>query len=161
MKAYKKTKLAYENGYIMKGDTIVVVEPAVVRLLNKLELDYQKALFNYRREVATEHAAEIMAEKFEPQSERASLTFEVETPHLDKLAKKSMKIMDELDDCANASKANNYLKAIGPVVQFVTEDKVFDYDRLAAPVQFDLPNIGNPLELDADRLMDFVNVIFN
>lgn len=160
MKAYKKSKLTYENGYIMKGNDVVAVDPTIVSQLNYIEEQYQKALFDGTRELATQSIAAIMDKEFELESERETLEFVVDTPHLDKAAKKTMKIMDEIDNCNHAAEANKFFKRINTTIQFVTSDKVIDTnaDHVA---QFDLPNLGNPLELDADKLMDFVNVIFS
>ena len=160
MKAYKKKKLAYENGYLMKDGKVVVVDPQVVRMLNKLDVDVQKARHETVRKFKCSAVSEIMSEDFERETERYTMEFEVDTPSLDEMTKNTMKLMEEIDACNNASKGNDYLKMIDPVVQFVANKKVLDWNGLAAPEQFDLPIIGNPLELDADTLMSFVNSVF-
>lgn len=158
MKAYKKSELVYKNGYIMKGNKVVCVSPMIVGLFNKIETDLQKASWNSaRKNLSTIHAG-IMDSEFERESEHATICFEADTPTFDEHVERTMKIMHEIDTIERTNKANEYVDEISPVVEFVSSDVVFSVDGWT-PVQFDLPTIGNPLEVDRDKLTQLIGDI--
>lgn len=157
MKMYKKAECEYRNGYIVKGDEIICIDNEIVDLLNQLEYDYQKAMF----EKANTIPPMPEAPEFGFVTERGKVFPHVHasTPKLDEVVETTMKIMDELDASNMADACNEYFEGIEPVLLFVNDGYVVDCEQ-AVQHRFDLKNIGNPLELDKDKLADFVIKMF-
>lgn len=158
MKMYKKAECEYRNGYIVKGDEVVGIDNEVVDLLNKLEYDYQKAMF------AKAHAVPPMPEvpEFGFRTERGEVFPQVsaETPKMDEMVANTIEMMEELDAMSMADACNEYFDGIEPLILFVNDDYVIGCEQ-AVQHRFDLKNIGNPLKLDKDKLTDFVIKMFD
>ena len=160
MKIHNKNDLTYKNGYIIHGDEVVSIDNEIVDLLNKLDIDIQRSEW---RQAKFEHAREAWKEaeeKFEPKSEFILPEVGAETPVLDAKVEETKLLMDEIDAKAYAAQANKYLAGIKPVVLFVQDDSVIEFEQ---PVQhrFDLPTIGNPLELTDETLALLVCRVYN
>jgi hypothetical protein len=82
-----------------------------------------------------------------------------ETPELDKAAKKAITMMDELEQMAASERANKYLDKIRPAIDFAEDDCIVALDSASVPTRFDLPTLGNPLELGADDIIGWVKEI--
>lgn len=157
MKMFKKNKLEYRNGYIVtkKKGKIVNVDNEVVDLLNQLEEDIQRAMYEKTTRVECNEVKEFKRSSCYD----IELGYEVETPTLDAMAEKALKIMEELDDSFNASQAEARLESIKPVVQFINDDFVVSCEQ-ATQHRFDLPIIGNPLDLNLEELITLVGTIY-
>lgn len=158
MKMFNKADCEYKGGYIVCGDKVVAVDNEVVDLFNKLEEDIQRA--NHNRGIFGGMPA-VEPAPFHRQTERGNVYphIEAETPELDKAADVAIKIMDELDAVADAEKCNEYFTGIHPLILFVNDDFIVAGEQ-ATQHRFDLPTIGNPLELDKDKLSDLVMGMF-
>lgn len=157
MKVFEKKDCQYKDGYIVSGNEVVAVDNEVVDLLNHLDLDIQKFRFN------EEHAVDpIEIPEFKPQSEhRPKVTVSaMETPTLDKVTEMAMDLMKELDSVSGAEMATRYFDSILPVVKFVINDTIISHDSQFKQFQFDLPTIGNPLELTEEKLADLICEMF-
>ena len=162
MKIYKKEELEYKNGYIVKGDDVIVVDPAVVCQANELESRLQKACHDYGVRDAKEKLLQSLHqnEEFNRVSEHGpKIKFKVDTSHLDKAVEEAEAIMDELDSLAEADKALAIIDEYEVLLKFINDDFVVSCDN-AKLVRFDLPIIGNPLELSADDFVDTVCALF-
>jgi hypothetical protein len=157
MKMFNKSECEYKGGYIVCDGKIVCVDNKVVDLFNKLDIDIQRAKWE------AEHQVEpvVQTEKFRPKTEHGEIfpVIEANTPELDKLAEHAIKVMDEVDAMEDAAKANEYFAGLHPVIMFVNDEFIVSGDQ---PTQhrFDLPTIGNPLELDKNGLADLVMSMF-
>lgn len=156
MKMIDKKDCEYKGGYIVNDGKIVCVDNEVVDLFNKLDVDIQRAEF-----VADNQQLVTPVKEFVPKTEHGALypVVTAETPELDKLAEHAMKVMDEVDAMADATKANEYFAGIHQLIEFVNEDFIVSGEQ-AMQHRFDLPTIGNPLELDKDKLADLVVSMF-
>jgi hypothetical protein len=67
--------------------------------------------------------------------------------------------MEEIDAMEGADKANDYFAGIHKLIMFVNDEFIVSGDQ-ATQHRFDLPTVGNPLELDKDDLADFVMSMF-
>lgn len=157
MKMFNKSECEYKGGYIVYEGKIVCVDNEVVDLFNKLDVDVQRAKFEAQR--CPGFAAPV--EEFIPKSEHGAIypVIEADTPELDKMAERAMKVMNEVDAMADAAKANEYFAGIHPLIMFVNDEFIVSGEQ-ATQHRFDLPTIGNPLELDKDGLADFVVSMF-
>lgn len=156
MKIYKKEELEYKDGYIVKGDEVLELPADLCATLDALELDCQRAA--WKREHKLPPVPKVP--EFERKSEfgPAHVLVEPLTPNLDEFVTQAEKIMAELDDVEAGEKVNAYLKKIEPVFRFVNGDSVVASG--ACPWRFDLPTVGNPLELTEDKVIGLVFGIF-
>lgn len=154
MKMYKKSDLTLlSNGYLVNGDgDVVVVDPAIVAMANTLETEVQKAEWRKGNAVAP-----VEIEKFVRKSvdDEVVEDFKCETPLLDKRAEEAMALMDEIDTVSTVEKLNQVQKLYIPLFKFVAEDMVMCIDG-QAPVPFDTPVTGNPLEWTKDDVQDMI-----
>lgn len=160
MKAYKKSKLEYKNGYIMKDDKVITVNRAVVSQLNELDRKVQEARHRKVQESNAKTVSMIMDDKFEPATEHAKIGYDVSTPELDAAIDKAIDIMDEIDASNRAEMAERYLRGIEETIEFVDSNRVLDKSKVMDAKRFDLPVVGNPLELDLERLLDLVAELY-
>jgi hypothetical protein len=157
MKMINKKDCEYKGGYIVCDGKIVGVDNEIVDLLNKLDTDVQRAEFEKN------HIAKpaMPMPEFEPKSEHGCLVpfIQADTPEMDKMAEHSMKIMDELDAVAGAELANEYIAGVGPLLMFVNDEFIVSGEQ-GTQHRFDLPVVGNPLELDKEKLADLIVGMF-
>lgn len=159
MKMYNKSECEYKGGYIVTADNeIVSVDNEIVDLFNKLEEDIQRSKFNEVNKVLQPITPDF---EFSRQTEHGEIypTVSANTPELDAAADKAIKMMDEIDAMSAAEKANEYFDGIHPLFMFVNDEFIVSGEQ-AAQHRFDLPVIGNPLELDKDKLSEFVIDMF-
>lgn len=158
MKMINKKDCEYKGGYIVCNGEVVCVDNEVVDLFNKLEEDVQRAQF----EANKQPAIAVSDEKFARKTEHGKIMpiVKASTPELDNVVDKTMKIMDELDACASAELANDYFAGIKSLILFVNDEFVLSGEQ-ATQHRFDLPTIGNPLELTKDDLSALVIGMFD
>lgn len=157
MKMYKKSKLSYENGYIVKNDKIVGIDNEVVDLLNRIEHDYQVA--RWRKNHPAIPATEVPPFEFETDRGEVFVSFESDTPALDEALALSMAIMDDLDAVSTAEQLNHYFEGIQPVINFVNDERVVSFNQNTQH-RFDLKYLGNPLELTKEKLVELISEMF-
>lgn len=158
MKMFNKSECEYKGGYIVCDGKVVCIPNEVVDLFNKLEEDVQRK----------QHEASVFGGMpavegmpFVRKTERGEVfpLVQADTPELDALAEKTMKIMDEVDAMADAAKANEYFESIHPLIMFVNDEFIVSGEQ-ATQHRFDLPTIGNPLEVTKENLSDLVMSLF-
>lgn len=155
MKIYKKKDLAYKNGYLVKGDKIVTVDNDIIDLLNKLDVDIQRHEWEADRKAQSEYIGKMVDDEFTAKSEYTRPVISVETPTIDGKVKEAMAVIEEMEAQTAADEINKRLIGMRPVVQFVQEDFVVPVDQYSQH-RFDLPTIGNPLEIDLEKLTELV-----
>lgn len=159
MKMFDKAQCEYKGGYIVCDDEIVAVDNEIVDLFNKLESDIQRSRFE------ASNCGELPCYKepgeFVRVSEYGRIMPHVEakTPELDALAEHTLKLMDEIDAMGDADRTNEYFGGIKPLIQFVNDKFIVSGDQ-ATQHRFDLPTVGNPLELDVESLSKLVMEMF-
>lgn len=160
-KIYKKEELQYINGYIVKGDEIVAIDDSIVALLNKLDEDVQRKRFDDAKKGLIDLSA-FDAVEFERESERPQIkpTIHVDTPVLDQKVEEGKAFAKELDLLERAGKVEKYFDHLATATKFVIEDCVVE-SSFSHNWQFDLPVLGNPLELTRDELAEFVFELFD
>ena len=160
MVTYDKRDLVYRDGYVWNGSEIVAIDNEVVDLFNKLEDDLQRAVFNEAREDCAECAAKAMSAEFARASEHTISIVDVHTPVLDAKVDEAKAFMAELDGLDGAEKSNKYLSTVKPLVLWCNDKFVVDFSEQGRQHRFDLPTIGNPLEIDGDGLCIIVARMF-
>ena len=159
MKMYKKSTLSLIDGMLVSPDgDVVSVDSAIVSQANKLETLFQQGKYLMAQPEATPAPS---LDGFERKSafDISEAKFDVSTPILDAKAEETMALMDELDDMATASKANEMIEEFRELISFTMADYVFD---CGTPVclRFDTPTIGSVLELtpkDVSNVVALVN----
>ena len=159
MKMYKKSVLSLIDGMLVSPDgDIVSVDSAIVSQANKLETLLQQGKYLMAQPEATPAPS---LDGFERKSafDINEAKFDVSTPVLDAKAEETMALMDELDDMATASKANDMIEEFRELISFAKADYVID---CGVPVclRFDTPTIGSVLELtpkDVSNVVALVN----
>jgi hypothetical protein len=157
-KMYKKSKLEYKNGYIVKNGKIISVDNKIVDMFNQLETDYQRALWDANHPVMPA----VGRPEFQFETERGKVhpVIKVHTPNLDEAISKAKDIMDDLDAIDAADRATEYLNKIQPLIQFICDDHIVSCNQETLH-RFDLKFIGNPLELDKETLGYLVHEMFS
>lgn len=159
MKMYNKESLEYKGGYIVEDNKVICVDNEVVDLFNKLETDIQRAKFE---KMKGKLVVDFGNNEFHRKSELGEIfpNVEVNTPCLDEMAEKAEAIMDEIDAMNAADVMNEYFAGIKPLIAFVNDEFVIDAEN-STPHRFDLPTIGNPLELTKEKLSELVIDMFS
>lgn len=155
-KIYKKSKLTYKNGYIVKDDKVIGVPNRIVAGLNGLERQLQEAKFNHDNPVESVKPRP----EFGFQTERGDVFCRVVavTPNLVEAVEKTMKIMDELDDVSWAERANKAFAVYQDIIDWVCDKHVVACKQ-QSQLRFDLKFIGNPLELTKDDIVEIIMAI--
>ena len=161
MKMYKKSKLSYKNGYLVtKKGKVVYPGSDIVKQLNKLEEDLQRARHERAVKECSECADSHVNKEFIQKSEFKRPTITPVTQNLDEAVEKAMNIIDDLDLVESSNKINKRFAEIDDLIQFALSDTVIEIPSLNL-IQFDLPTIGNPLELTGDQVADIVTEIYH
>lgn len=152
-KMYKKDKLQYKNGFIVKGDKVVGVDNAIVAALNRFERAYQKFLWNKN----IEKPKPVEDKPFEFETEHGNIYPKVtpDTPLLDIKALEAITIMDELDEIKAADKINEIFNANFDLFAWLDSEYIVSCKN-QQQLRFDLLFLGNPLELNKDKLCKFI-----
>lgn len=158
MKMIDKKDCEYKGGYIVNDGKVVCVDNKIVSLFNKFEEDVQRAQFEATKEPV---CATPNDEEFMRKTEHGNIypCVKASTPELDKKAEQTMKLLEELDQMVAADQINDYLYEIQPLIEWVHDDFIVSGEQ-ATQHRFDLPTIGNPLELDKDTLCQWVIDMF-
>lgn len=158
MKIYKKSECRYENGYIVNGDDVVVPQ-GIMLLIDKLEDDVQRARF--LRENEAEPVREVP--EFKRKSEHGVMMPETTpaTPVLDLKIKTAERLLDELDCIELAERVNGYVHKMRPLFEFVQSESFVGEEHPLGNMRFDLPTVGNPLELTTDKLTGLIYDMFD
>lgn len=161
MKLFKKKDLVYIDGMLVNEDTneVVAVNQNIVIDLNSIETMYQQA--KYLSEQGAYNPAPSL-EGFERErfyTEKLPLAPEPETPVFDEKVKKSLALMDEMDAKAKTEKINESIEQFRDVFLFLEHDYVVNRGNDYQAFCFDLPQIGNPLELTQDKLVEILTFI--
>lgn len=153
MKVYSKKDLTYKNGLLVTADgDVVCLDNEVVDMANELETKIQKASYLIAQPKVTKAPS---LDGFDRKTETTVISFVKETPLMDKKVADALALMEEIDDAEVTDKLNKQLKLLTPLVYFVKEDDVLSVEH-ATPHRFDVPVMGNPLEWDEDKLMQFI-----
>lgn len=158
MKMINKKDCEYKGGYIINNGEIVCIDNEVVDLLNKLEEDVQRAQFEATKK---SFCVSLSNDEFVRKTERGNIIpyVEAKTPELDKMAEQTVKIMDEIDSIGNAAMVNEYFQGIKPLILFTNDEFIVSCEHDVQHA-FDLPTIGNPLELTKEDLSEWVLGLF-
>lgn len=152
-KIYKKENCEYIGGYIVCGDEVVGVPAAIVLKLNKLDTDLQMAAHRRANTVKP-----VEAKPFVRKHEGTGfIELTAITPALDAKVAEAEALMDDIDTLDTVNQANSYLEDIADVIDWVGSDYIIES---ATTAKFDLPAVGNPLNLSIDKLVDMVADMF-
>lgn len=152
-KMYKKDKLSYKNGFIVKGDKVVGVDNTIVATLNRFEREYQRYLWNE----SIEKPKPVEDKPFMFKTEHGNIYPKVipDTPLLDIKALEAITIMDELDEIKTADKINEVFEDNFDLFAWLDSEYIVSCKH-QQQLRFDLHYLGNPLELTKDKLRDII-----
>lgn len=155
MKIYKKSKLTFKNGYLVnKKNKVIAIDNEIVDLANELETRIQKFIFNKVHEVNIEEPP-----VFTRMHDGMDYAIKFETPLQDAKVKEAMDLMGELDNWNAAEAANEEMShTFRPLLDFINNDEVMAVEG-ARLHKFDLPYLGNPLELEIDKVVQIFAII--
>ena len=153
MKLFNKNELQFVDGMLISKATndVVCPAPSAVFGLNNLETKYQEAM--YLKEQGEYNPAPTL-EGFNRETALHSIRVEIpeaETPTLDEQVARSIKITEELDAVCKHDDMVQLINSNEEAFNFVHADYVVDTD--CSLYRFDLPYIGNPLELTDEKLV--------
>lgn len=153
-KIIKKSEITFVDGMLVKDDDVICIEPNIIHQANMLETLAQKTAYLAAQ---PDYSPAPSLDGFEREYASDKLCqFTASTPILDAKVKEAMDIMDELDDVTTANQANSMLDNYRELYEFCSVDYVVGSLDKVNVIQFDLPILGNPLNLTTD---DIENVI--
>lgn len=158
MKFMKKEKLTYKNGYLIneKGK-IVMPDYDVVYQFNKLEVEFQRALYLKAQPKAVAAPSMEGWEKVSEHDVDVEDMFFAETPTLDKKIEESIALMDDIDAANKVDKLQVIAAGYPKVIEFINSKEIIVYDD--NEYRFDLATLGNPLEFTIEKFRRVVSVI--
>lgn len=158
MKIYNKKDCTFVNGYIVCDNEVVNVPSIVIAQANKLEEDVQRARYNKANKVEP-----INVEPFVRKSAMPTATIEVDTPVLDQKIEAAKQLIEEFDAVATCEGANDYLKDLAELIDFAASEIIVEGtpSMFGGIRRFDLPVVGNPLELTVDKIIEFALEVFD
>lgn len=153
-KMYSKDDLKFRNGFVVNRDGDVVCLPDGVALQwNRLEVMVQKSAY-LKAQPDGRKAPSLDGFEFESQYELPSI--ELETPVLDRMVKRGMKLREELARCDMASSVNKTIGAFKELMLWLGEDEFVEGTE---HVRIDAINLGNPLEATQAQALEILKQI--
>ncbi len=159
MKIIKKSDITFKNGRFIVGDECVGFDYEVGLTINLLERYYQRAIWKIDACNAMKSSQALEPFKFDS-AFGCKFEIEAETPALDKRVEETLAIMGDMDRKLYANAANAFIESydIAGLLDWLNADEVaVTFDTIEPKV--DAKNIGNPLELDEERLTAILSVI--
>lgn len=150
-KMYKKSELKFDSGYVLTmDDEVVALPPKVAEQLNEMETEIQKVAY-----LKAQPKAQPMPslDGFERESIVKHAYVEVETKYLDREKRRSMGLLNDLRNMAEADEANEKLAKYDEAIRFLSEDKFVEG---AEVIMIDTPTIGHILTADVDKVIDLL-----
>lgn len=152
MKFINKSDLEFRDGFLVHGDDVVMVSAAIVYQANKLDEVIQ------RKKWEDANSVDPMLVRERSEFNRKSmfdveLNLSVDTPTLDAKIEESKRLSDDIKQQAAIDDISETLSHCDDLVQFIVSDKVLASDD-GVLIRFDLPILGNPLELTIDSLVN-------
>lgn len=155
-KMFNKTACEFVDGFIIKDDEIIAIDPEIIKSLNDIEMLIQQHEYVAAQPPA---APEPTLKGFKRESAFATkVGFAVPTPALDALVAENKKVMKELDSVNSFKKISEMAEHFAKLVEFCNNPR-FVGDTNGICDRIDTPIIGNPLELDVPTLYDFFGQI--
>ena len=155
MKIYKKSDCAIIDGQITIENEILPLSPDVYSMLHLMDEQVQKAKFLEKQPKAQAVPTLIGFKK----KSSFSLPFidKPKTPASDKQVKQAMAIMAEADELEKVGNVNALILKLQPLFDWVESEYVTD--GYPAHSRIDTPEIGNPLELTSEKLVEYCKLI--
>lgn len=160
MKFMNKEKLTYKNGYLInqKGK-IVMPDYDVVYQFNKLEVEFQRALYLKAQPKAVAAPSMEGWEKVSEHDVDVEDMFFAETPTLDKKIEESIALMDDIDAANKVDKLQVIAAGYPKVIEFINSKEIIMRDDNEYQYHFDLATLGNPLEFTIEKFRKVVSII--
>lgn len=160
-KYIKKSKLVIKDGRLVKKNKVVALcNYSVVRQYNELEKLLQKAMY-LGGQPDYQPAPTLKGFEFESEFERSRFKVEnPETPLTDKKFEEAMGFIKELKDCKRADDVNVIIEHFADLLEFCEADEAL-VDECGCADRFDGKYLGNPLELDVDRVKSAIALVAN
>lgn len=155
-KLVSKKSLKYIDGYIMDcNSNIVDIGSDIYEFLNDLDIYIQKA--EYIKSQPKGQLPPTM-NGFKPKSERKVYQIEEpETPNLDARAALAKSILDETIKSSKVKLYNEYIEQNASMFEWLDSDRIVVLDSINEANRFDLPTLGNPLELTVEKVIEFIS----
>ena len=160
-KYIKKEKLAIKDGRLVKKNKVVALfNYSIVRQYNELEMLLQKAMY-LNEQPDYQPAPTLKGFEFESGFERSRFKVEKpETPLTDKKFEEAMGFIKELKDCKRADDIDIIIERFADLLEFCEADEAL-VDECGCADRFDGKYLGDPLELDVDRVKSAIALVAN
>lgn len=156
-KLISKKLLKYVDGYIknLNNNEIVNIEPGICEFLNDLDIYIQKSEY-----LKSQPKGQIPPSMrgFKVKSERKVYQIEEpETPNLDARAALAKHILDETINVSKVKNYNEFIELNSPVFEWLDAECILVVESGNEVDRFDLPTLGNPLELTSEKVIEFIS----
>lgn len=160
-KYIKKSKLVIKDGRLVKKNKVMALcNYSIVRQYNELERLLQKAMY-LGEQPDYQPAPTLKGFEFESEFERSRFKVEKpETPLTDKKLEEAMGFIKELKDCKRADDVNVIIEHFADLLEFCEAEEAL-VDECSCADRFDGKYLGDPLELDVDRVKSAIALIAN
>ena len=160
IKYMRKKNMQFIDGFIcdIKG-RVLGINPKIAELANELDTMVQEKLYLDKQPDAQpipsldgfkrRHMHEVVL----PQIKLA------ETPVTDKRVAEAMAFVHEVEDQHKADEVNDMVKEFAMLFDFATSDKVWVDTDVLEEYEFDTPELGNPLDYNAELLLEAIMFI--
>lgn len=160
IKYMNKKNMQFIDGFICnKKGHVLGIDPKVAELANVLETMVQEKLYLSEQPEAQpmpsldgfnrRHMHKVMLPQIEP----------AETPVTDKRVAEAMAFVHEAEDKHTADKVNDMVKEFALLFDFASSDKIWVDTAVLEEYEFDTPELGNPLDYDADHLLGAIMLV--
>lgn len=153
MEFVKKEELTLKNGYFVKGNKIIPVDPKVIKQFNHAE-----TMFQMRKHLMEQPPAQPVPslKDFSREHLEGSYTCYIDTPILDKKIERTKAFLKEKQEIRNCEIVNEYLDSYKEALEWLRNDEFITSDEYEL-VQLDTPVIlKNVLTLEVETFLDFL-----
>ena len=160
IKYMNKKNMQLIDGFLCnKKGHVLGINPKVAELANALDTMVQKKLYLDKQPDAQpmpsldgfkrRHMHELVLPQIKP----------AETPVTDKRVAEAMAFVHEVEDQHTAGKVNEMVKEFAMLFDFANNDKIWVDTDVFEEYEFDTPELGNPLDYDAELLLEAIMFI--
>ena len=157
-KLISKKNCQMVDGKIVYNGCTVSIDRAVIMQFNKLETMVQQYLYLAGQPAYSKAPSLDGFERKSLLKAKRKYVGTPDTPMIDKRTAEAMAYMAEVDAVENASKVNEMIDRFGKLIDWAAKDAFFG-DLDGDPCVIDTPELGNPLDLDDEDIIDILDSI--
>ena len=155
MRFYKKEELTYRGGYLVNKDgNIMDLDCAVVTALNEIEMLNQRAQY-HKAQNKIAGFEELEPFTFADEHSAPSISFDIDTPFVDRKVKESMIILKEVKALGAVKKMEEIAEGLMPALTWIHKNEFVSSEAEYQP-RLNMKTVGNPLELTVDKVLTII-----